>query len=253
VTTRARATAAAALLAALVLGAAAVHAADPAPAPAPAPAGAVTFLAGEATRLHGERKVALALGSQVFQGDVIETARRTRLELKLTDASVLRLGPVSRVDLDAAAFGASPDDRKVSAKLRVGNVWANVTKALGGEARFEVKTENAVAGVRGTTFRVDASKDKSVVVRVYSGTVAVAAGNVPRPAHQGEGAAGGKPERRQVAGPQEVTREQWERIVTDMMQVKVAADGTPSEPEKFALAKADEWETWNRQRDAAAK
>jgi hypothetical protein len=247
----ARARALAALAGALLLGAFAVHAAAPAgEPPAAAPAGKVTFLAGQATRARGDVQEPLALGSPVYQGDVVETARRTRLELTLSDASVLRLGPVSRVDLDAAAFGASPDDRKVSAKLRVGNVWANVTKALGGEARFEVKTENAVAGVRGTTFRVDASKDKSVVVRVYSGTVAVAAGPIPRPAHEGS-AADGKPERRQVAGPQEVTREQWERIVTTMMQVKVAADGTPSEPEKFALAGADEWETWNRQRDAA--
>jgi hypothetical protein len=192
------------------------------------------------------------MGSPVFQGDVIETASRTRLELKLLDASVLRLGPVSKVELDAAAFGASPDDRKVSAKLRVGNVWASVTKSVGGEARFEVKTENAVAGVRGTTFRVDAKSDKSVVVRVYEGAVAVAAGNLPRPAHGGD-AAGGKGERRQVAGPQEVTREQWERLVSSMMMVRVAADGSPAEPEKFELAKADDWETWNRERDAAAK
>ncbi|MBK9517491.1 MAG: FecR domain-containing protein [Anaeromyxobacter sp.] len=242
-TARARATAVAAL-AALALGAAAVHAEEP------APAGAITFLAGQATRLQGGARQPLALGSAVFQGDVIETARRTRLELRLSDQSVLRLGPLSKVELDAAAFGASPDDRKVSAKLRVGNVWANVTKALGGEARFEVKTENAVAGVRGTTFRVDASKDRSVVVRVYSGTVAVAAGPIPRPAHAG---APDPAARREVAGPQEVTREQWERLVTELMQVRVAADGTPAEPERFALAAQDEWETWNRQRDAAAR
>lgn len=240
---------AAALLASLALGGEATL------AEGPAPAGTITFLAGEATRAHGEQREPLAVGSAVFQGDLVETARRTRLELKLSDASVLRLGPLSKVELDAAAFGATADDRKVSAKLRVGNVWANVTKALGGEARFEVKTENAVAGVRGTTFRVDASQDKSVVVKVYSGTVAVAAGPIPRPAHAGTGAGGapGKPERRQVAGPQEVTREQWERLVTAMMQVKVAADGTPAEPQQFAVAKADEWETWNRQRDAAAE
>ena len=255
-TMRARATAAA-LLGALLLGAAAVHAAGPA---AGAAAGTVTFLAGEASRVAADKREPLALGSAVYQGDVIETARRTRLELKLADASVLRLGPVSRVELDAAAFGASPDDRKVSAKLRVGNVWASVTKTLGGEARFEVKTENAVAGVRGTTFRVDASKDKSVLVKVYSGTVAVAAGPIPRPEHGGGaggpapgGQPGARPERRQVSGPQEVTREQWERLVGNMMQVRVASDGTPSEPEQFALAKADEWETWNRQRDAAAR
>jgi hypothetical protein len=240
-----RARALAAALAAGLLGvAAAVHAA------APAPAGTVTFLAGEATRTAGGRTEKLAVGSPVYQGDAVETARRTRVELKLADSSVLRLAPLSRVELDAAAFGKGPDDRAVSARLRVGNVWAHVTKAIGGEARFEVKTENAVAGVRGTTFRVDASKDKSVVVRVYSGTVAVAAGRIPRPEHAGPDA---RPERRQVAGPQEVTREQWERLVTAMMQVKVAADGTPAEPASFQLAAADEWETWNRARDAAAR
>jgi len=248
-------------VAAVLLGAVAVSSA--ALASAPAPAGTITFLAGEASRSAGGTTERLSVGSAVFQGDAIETARRTRLELKLADGSVLRLGPLSRVDLDAAAFGASADDRKVSAKLRVGNVWASVTRQLGGEARFEVRTENAVAGVRGTTFRVDAATDKSVVVRVYSGTVAVAAGAIPRPEHAGPGEAAGapevkaggkpsgKPERRPVAGPQEVTREQWEKIVTTMMQVRVAADGRPAEPEAFKLAAADEWETWNRARDAA--
>jgi hypothetical protein len=247
VTMRARASVAVATLAAALLTAVAVHAAGP------APAGSITFLSGEAVRTQGKVREVLKLGSSVFQGDVVETASRTRVELTLSDASVLRLGPLSRVELDSAAFGSSADDRKVSAKLRVGNVWASVTKALGGESRFEVKTENAVAGVRGTTFRVDASKDKSVVVKVYSGTVAVAAGPIPRPGPGGAEGKEGKKERKQVSGPQEVTREQWERIVTSMMQVKVAADGTPAEPEQFALAQADEWETWNRERDAAIK
>ncbi len=112
---------------------------------------------------------------------------------------MVRLGPLSRARLETAAFGKSPDDRKVSARLLVGNVWANVARAVGGEARFEVKTENAVAGVRGTTFRVDAAHDKSVVVRVYSGTVAVAGGGAAPPGARGAGRAapaGARPRRR---------------------------------------------------------
>jgi hypothetical protein len=247
---RARTLAAAALAALL----AAAAFAAPAPA-APSGAGTVTFLAGDATRAPGAGGKAerLAVGSAVRAGDVLETRRRTRLEVRLADASVVRLGPSSRAVLASATFGKSVEDRNVSAKLLAGKIWANVAKAVGGEARFEVQTENAVAGVRGTTFRVDAAKDRSVVVRVYSGTVAVAqgAGALPRPEHaDGKDS---KPERKQIAGPQEVSREQWERIVTSMMQVRVSANGVPGEPEAFALAGAgaDEWESWNRSRDAA--
>lgn len=232
-------------------------------APNAQPAGSVTFLAGEATRTGGGKAEPLAVGKAVYQGDVLETQRRTRLEVKLADGSVVRLGPSSKAEVQGAAFGKSVEDRKVSAKLVVGKVWANVAKAVGGEQRFEVKTENAVAGVRGTTFRVDAATDKSVVVKVYSGTVAVASGPIPRPEHRAPGApdaqvtAGaapsGKRERVQIAGPQQVTREQWEKIVTNMMEVRISADGVPTEPEKFALASPgeDEWEEWNRSRDQA--
>jgi hypothetical protein len=223
-------------------------------APNAQPAGSVTFLAGDATRGAGGKVEPLAVGKPVFQGDVLETRKRTRLEVKLADGSVLRLGPGSKAEVQAAAFGKSVEDRKVSAKLLVGKVWANVAKAVGGEQRFEVRTENAVAGVRGTTFRVDAATDRSVVVKVYSGTVSVASGTIPRPEHQGPAAEGGKKSgRTQIAGPKEVSREQWEKIVTTMMEVRVSAAGVPAEPEKFAIATAgeDEWEEWNRSRDQA--
>ena len=259
--TRARAAIGFAAGLALLVAAAAV--AQAAPARGAPPAGKVTFLAGEATRRGGPDVEKLATGAAVYQGDVLETQKRTRLEVTLADGSIVRLGPGSRAEVQAAAFGRTVEERNVSAKLLVGKVWANVAKAVGGEQRFEVKTENAVAGVRGTTFRVDAATDKSVVVKVYSGTVAVAGeGPIPRPEHQAPGAEPGagekppkpaKPERKQIPGPQQVTREQWEKIVTNMMEVRVSADGVPSEPAKFALATPgkDEWEEWNRSRDEA--
>ncbi len=215
------------------------------------PSGSVTFLAGQAFRTAGGRTDALAVGSLVHENDVLETRGRTRVEVTLPDRSVIRIGPQSRVQLVSAIFGRSADERKVSAKVAVGNIWAKVTRAAGGSSRFEVRTENAVAGVRGTTFRVDAKADRSVVVKVYSGAVAVAgAAPLPRPAHEG-----GKKERRQVPGPQQVSREQWEKLVGQMMQIAVAPDGTPGEPRSFALAAPgeDEWEEWNRERDQAAE
>jgi hypothetical protein len=241
---------AATLLAAAAVAVAGARAASAAGEPAP---GQVTFVSGEATRTAGGRSEKLAVGAPVFAGDLIETQGRTRLELTLRDQSVVRFGPRSRVVLGAAVFGRSVEDRKVAARLVAGEVWAKVARAVGGDSRFEVQTANAVAGVRGTTFRVNARTDRSVVVKVYGGTVAVAgAGPIPRPAHQGVAPEpGGKKKRVQVAGPKEVSREQWERLVGAMMQVKVAADGTPAEPEAFALASADadSFEAWNLERD----
>lgn len=206
----------------------------------------VSALEGKAQRSRGSGpRSELRLGMAVAQGDTIETQDKSRLEIRFSDSSVLRLGGNARLRLAEAHFAAGAARRRLSARLFFGKLWAKVTSVLQGEQKFEVETENAVAGVRGTTFRVDANEDKSVLVRVYDGSVAVGKGAA--------GAAGG--ERREVPGPQEVTREQWEKLVGRQMQIVIAADGTPGEPEQFTadVDKDDAFARWNQQRDAATK
>jgi hypothetical protein len=215
----------------------------------PARTAQVSALEGKATRSPAKGAPApIALGARVSQGDTIATEDETRLELKLPDNSFLRMGPKAKLQLTEAHFGGAAK-RKMSARLFFGNLWAKVTSVIQGEQKFQIETENAVAGVRGTTFRVDARTDKSVLVRVYAGAVAVAK-NVPIYAT-------GKPgePRREVPGPEEVTREKWEKLVGRQMQIVIAADGTPGEPERFAedVDKDDAWAKWNEKRDAEAK
>ena len=206
----------------------------------------VSALEGRAQRTRaGGGRSELRIGAAVAQGDVLETAQDARLEILFGDASVLRLGPAAKLQLVEAHFGGARGARKLSARLFFGKLWAKVTAAIHGEQRFQVETENAVAGVRGTTFRVDANRDRTVLVRVYEGEVAVGKGAPP--------AGGG--ERQEVEGPREVTREQWEKLVGRQMQIVVAADGTPGEPEPFSpeAEQDDPFVRWNRQRDAAPK
>jgi hypothetical protein len=206
----------------------------------------VSALEGKATRARPNGKPApLSVGTPVGQGDTIATADDARLELKFSDGSLLRVGPHAKMLLSEAHFSGGPAKRKMTARLFFGNLWAKVTSAIQGEQKFQIETENAVAGVRGTTFRVDARTDKSVLVRVYAGAVAVAK-NVPIYA------TGKKDEpRREVPGPDEISREQWEKIVGTQMQIVIAADGTPGEPEPFAADadKDDAWAKWNQARD----
>ena len=216
------------------------------PALAQTKSASVSALEGKAEKSREKQKPApLAVGVGVGQGDMISTGDDTRLELKFSDNSVLRMGPKAKLQLTEAHFGGGAAKRKMTAKLFFGNLWAKVTSVIQGEQKFQVETENAVAGVRGTTFRVDARTDKSVLVRVYAGTVAVAR-NIPIYATGKPGEA-----RREVPGPDEISREQWEKIVGKQMQIVIAADGTPGEPEKFAedADKNDAWAKWNQARD----
>ena len=210
----------------------------------------VTLLEGEAAaEAEGGEKIELKRGSGVAQGHTVTTAEGARLELQFADKSVLRLGPSAKLTLTALHFGG-PAKRKMTAKLWFGSIWAKVTRAVQGEQKFQIETENAVAGVRGTTFRVDARADKSVLVRVYAGAVAVAKNT---PVYADPDAKPG--ERREVQGPDEVSREQWEHVVGKQMEIVIAADGTPGAPTAFSPAseKDDAWVKWNEKRDSRRK
>lgn len=206
----------------------------------------VSFLEGKATNAPGGtgKAAALAANGVVFENDIVETQAGTKLELKLKDGSVIRIGPTSKLQLKSAYFG-DKGEKKFSAKLLFGRVWSKVSGLVGTESKFEIETDNAVAGVRGTTFRVDAARDRSVLVRVYAGSVAMAQGAFAAKSHATPG------KRTQVKGPSEVTREKWEELVGKMMQMAVAADGSPGSPTAFTEKDdaADEWAAWNTMMD----
>ena len=55
-----------------------------------------------------------------------------------------------------------------------------------------------------------------------------------------------------MSGPEEVTRDQWEKLVGKQMQIVIGPDGNPGEPTRFAAEdeKGDAWAKWNEARDA---
>jgi hypothetical protein len=164
------------------------------------------------------------VGTDIELGDVLDVGPKSNLKLTLTDESVLMLGADSRLEITEAAF-KEQDREGFSAALKFGKVWARVRKALAGsEAKFEVTTERAVAGVRGTVFRVDAvagtkGQAARTVVRVMAGRVGVEAkvraaakGATPQKTPPRKG------ERVEVPGPQEVGVEEWERVFVELQK-----------------------------------
>lgn len=130
----------------------------------------VSLLEGNATAARaGQGAQPLAVGAVLHEGDVVETGLGGRAEISFASGTLLRIGEGSRVELREAP----PSGGAFRARLLLGNLWAKVHKLVAGE-HFEVETENAVAGVRGTEFRVEAAGAKGEdLVRVYEGAVEV--------------------------------------------------------------------------------
>ena len=212
--------------------------------------GKIAVLEGKATRKDaaGQEHV-LAVGSAIELRDTLSVGEGSNVKLVLTDESVLMLGANSQLFFDEATFEGQVR-KGFSAKLLFGRVWAKVKQmAAGSEAKFDVTTERAVAGVRGTIFRVDYSSTTkgtmptpkpSMVVRVVKGRVVVQVpqvGTKPRPSVEDNT----KAPRTQVAPPSQISVQQWMKLFADLKageEVEVGELGATQRAEVKGLNKS---------------
>ena len=191
---------------------------------------------------------------RVRPGQFVKTGDSAKAELKYGDGSVIRVAANSMLHLEQAGFAAKSSEVQVKSNLVAGKAWAKVSKMVGSEARFEVKTENAVAGVRGTVFRVNVEQDAATVVKVYEGAVAVSNSPFFNAAKKTKKAAPVDFKGRKEIDPttlfQEVSKKKWEQLVGQMMQVRVRADGSMDKAETFTaeadVAEDKDWVAWNQ-------
>ena len=77
----------------------------------------------------------------------MRTGDASRVELTFDDGSIIRVGPGSTLHLKEAGYNAKEKAVQVDATVVGGKAWAKVSKLVGSDAKFEVKSRNAVAGV----------------------------------------------------------------------------------------------------------
>jgi hypothetical protein len=216
---------------------------------------AVTMTEGTALVITEGAPAGLPLkkGDKLKSGQEIRVGSNSRIEIRFPDGTVMRLSEKSRLVMDEVLYDRKTENKNIKVNLAIGKLWANVKKLVTPDSSVEVRTSNAVAGVRGTVYRVNVEEDKSALVRVYDGTVYVA--NPPK----GES---GKPPGEvsapvPVPGPhevpppyQEVTMEEWLVIVQSFQQVTISPQGVASQAQDFdPEADADDWVKWNQKRD----
>ncbi|MGV8058688.1 MAG: FecR domain-containing protein [Smithellaceae bacterium] len=212
----------------------------------------VTALEGAAQAVCPGQKgaVKLKVRDLLKSGCEVSTGDKSRMELLLPDNSIVRFADNTRfrimqVDTDTAG------KRDVKFFVTVGKIWSNVRKTLGGKGGFEVSCENAVAGVRGTIYRMNVEDDKSALVKVYDGEVSVAAATAQKDQKK---SVTGPPKPvagpTAVAGPKPVSMDEWVYIVKSMQQIRIKSDGQAEEPKEFTEAEdRDAWVDWNKSRD----
>jgi|GEM_PF-2336623 len=137
---------------------------------APALAGPVGFVAAS----RGEAQVndrAARVGMEVFEGDKLTTGEKSRLKVLFSDDVILALGSKTAVMVEKHLFDPKSGARQTRLNLLEGKLRALVQKMVAGSrADFEVKTTNAVAGVRGTEFAL-VTEGKDTKLYTFSGEV----------------------------------------------------------------------------------
>lgn len=196
-------------------------------------------------------------GGEIAAGSTLKTGDGSRAELTFPDGSVVRVGPGSQLKVDGTSFDGKTKEVKVQATLVAGEAWAKVAKLVDDKSKFQVKTANAVAGVRGTVFRVNVDRDEATVVKVYNGAVAVAAPLIGSDSGTPDATGPIDPNRKPINNPfTQVDVATFEKLLGKMMQVRIAKGQTiqSAAPEAFTAdddTKAEpEWVRWNSDRDA---
>lgn len=141
-----------ALLLAALCAAGPAHAADA--------AGIVKRLQGAVTLQRGAQALPLAPGTAVQVGDRVVTGADGAIGLTMADDTLLTAGPGSTLVISDFRFNSTTNDGGLLVTLLKGTL--NVVTGLIAKQTpqaVNVQTRNAVMGVRGTEFIVDARGD----------------------------------------------------------------------------------------------
>lgn len=116
--------------------------------------------------------IVLSLGARITEGVEIETGANSFLTLTLADASRISVPSNSRVRLAKLRTARYTKSPRTELMLLRGRVESRVTPLEAVKGKYEVRTPQSVAGVRGTRFRVGILGN-GVAHEVLSGRVAV--------------------------------------------------------------------------------
>ena len=220
----------------------------------------VTLIKGKAFLVKNEKTVirTLSKGDRLARGSQIRTGKGARIEVKLPDGSYMRFDEQTTFELTSLTVDREKKKRNVFVKMFLGKTWAKVSKRFKGRGRFALATKTAVAGVRGTVYRMNVKEDNSAMIKVYWGEILVEAKKRAEAGEEGPIMPKEKPKPvlgpQPIAGPRPVSMEEWTYIVSSLQQINIRPDGSAVKPFRFdIMADLNDWVRWNKERDELLK
>ncbi len=117
---------------------------------------------------------------QLFEKDEIKeksmiiTMEKSEVQIRLKTGSVIMLEEKTRAVFEDLKQHINKENMtETGIKLFWGSVYSNVKKVLETGSKYEIRTNTATAGVRGTKFKVKMDKNGKSEVKVYEGRVGI--------------------------------------------------------------------------------
>lgn len=120
----------------------------------------------------GEKEISAFEGMTFTRGDQIITGRDSWTEIEVEDKAEIRLSENSKVYINELIEYTEEEVEESSFSLFSGGFFGDVKDTLTTGSRFEVETDTAVMGVRGTDYYVSKDNDRTSV-SVISGSISV--------------------------------------------------------------------------------
>ncbi len=137
-------------------------------------AAVITKLKGNATVTQNGKTVKAFLKMKLASGDIVEVSPTGTLAITWTKYGRTILSGGTRLVVSAASVSADAKTLRVRLNLEAGRVWTRLQRLLTADSSFEIRAQNVVATVRGTSFGVAIEKNKKIKIQVMESTVGVA-------------------------------------------------------------------------------
>ncbi|MBN1413241.1 MAG: PQQ-binding-like beta-propeller repeat protein [Spirochaetales bacterium] len=131
--------------------------------------GIVTFFSGDVAVLRGNTWQDVVIGDLITSNESIQSGADSYCELQYGNKALLRIEENTLVKM--LDILSEPQKTNVGLELVKGSILNKVNRLTGSET-FQVKTDSAVCGVRGTRFLVKSEGQDSTVLAVDEGKVA---------------------------------------------------------------------------------